>query len=150
MTGSREGRAAALQARVASLAVAAHPLLRGPFHVVSVARGPADRVDCQVSAFWLVGADPKEPVLLDIWVPVPVTGSVALHENGGVIESVFSEPRPEDVRQARAFACDLIARGSVRGVPGSAVRRPAPRPTHELTTEAEGRRVLRRLGFESF
>jgi hypothetical protein len=149
MTGSREGKAAALEVRVAMLAAAAHPLLRGPFRVVSVARGPGDRVDCQVSAFWLVGVDPTEPALRDIWVPVPVAGSVALHENGGVIASAFPEPGPEDIRQARIFARDLIARGSVQGVPGSAEGRPAARPTHELTTESDGRRVLRRLGFDA-
>ena len=57
----------------------------------------------------------------------------------------------DSAREARAFARTLIANGAVRGLaPSGPVRRsagPPVRPTHELTTDEHGAKVIRRVGF---
>ena len=57
----------------------------------------------------------------------------------------------ESAHEARTYARNLIQTGAVKGLPPTGrVRRsagPPVRPTHELKTEADGTRVIRRSGF---
>jgi hypothetical protein len=129
--------------------------LRGPFQVLA-ATDQDGHIRCEVSASRLVSVDPDDEALQDIVVPVPVVGAVELDRERSIVGSSFGEPGPDETREARAFAKGLLARGVVRGydAPAGAVRvmrgrGPGTRVTHELVEDPSGRRVLRRVGFDS-
>lgn len=83
----------------------------------------------------LVPLDVDDPALADIYVPVP---GVAEADSAGVAD------------EARAWARNLLASGGVAGIAATVTSYGPPhRPTHELVEDAQGRRVLRRVGFSA-
>jgi hypothetical protein len=103
------------------------------------------------------GGDP-DPDLEGISVAIPVTAEVVLDAAGELTSADLPEPDEASVREARSYVRSLIASGAVRGMPaspGRPVRRGPPiaggssgRPTHELVTDEQGRRIIRRIGFD--
>jgi hypothetical protein len=82
----------------------------------------------------------------DVMVPVPVE-VVVRATRIAVLGVSVQEASASAIREARAFAGALFARGAVAGVPAAAVPPGPPvRPTHALERLSGGRRVLRRLG----
>jgi hypothetical protein len=124
------------------------PGLAGPVQVLETVEGDAGGSTYQVSASYLVPIDDDDPELAGVTIPVPVTAAVEVDGDGAIVR-IDVPADPEAERQARAFTRNLIARGAVSGLTGSApVRRgPPTRPTHEVTTDEFGRRVIRRTGF---
>jgi hypothetical protein len=140
---------AALETFLESRGASIDPDLTGPFRVVSVSRGARGTVSCELTAYRLVPVEPADPALRDVSVAVPVAGRIELAADGSILASSLPAPGADEVRQARAHAKDRIEQGSVRGITPASVRRPPGRPTHELRTEAGGRRVIRRIGFDA-
>src|SRR5262245_47115441 len=92
--------------------------------------------------------------LADVLLPVPVPVVVRATRTQ-VLGVAVQEADASAIRDARAFARDLFARGAVAGVPAAPMRppvrpgspaRPPVRPTHALERRRDGSRVLRRLG----
>ena len=123
------------------------PDVVGPFRVSTVSRIGGDVVRCEVAAHHLIPADPHDSASRDIYVPVPVSGWVELHLDGTLVAKSLGAPGHAETREARVFAQDLLRGGSVEGLPATRSLGPRPRPTHILRTEAGGRRVIRRIGF---
>ena len=145
--GVLDAKPAELEAFLSSRSSSIHPDVAGPFRVVSVARTGQDAIRCELTAYRLIPVDPADPALFDVSVPVPVSGWIELRADGSVAASSLQHPGPEEVREARVFARDLIERGSVRGLstgPGGPLR---GRPTHALEADAAGRRIIRRIGY---
>jgi len=127
-----------LRARLAGL---------GPdFHVASAAK-EGEETTYQLTGERLVAVDETDHAHpLCVAMPVPVT--VRATKNA-ILDVTAAEPSADDVRQARLFARDLIARGAVKGVSGErASLVPPTRPTHVIDRLPDGRRVIRRLGFD--
>jgi hypothetical protein len=129
----------------------AGPELAGPVVVVDEAKGAIQgHSTYHVSTSYLVAVDEDDPELTGVSIAVPVTAEVETDREGAVIG--IDVPADEAAqREARAYTRNLISRGEVRGVTaGQRVRRgpgPPTRPTHELTTDAFGRKVIQRIGF---
>jgi hypothetical protein len=127
------------------------PQLAGPVVVLDGAKGATQgRKTYQVSASYLVAIDKDDPELAGVSIAVPVTAAVETDRKGAVVG--IDVPADETAqREARAYTRNLIARGEVRGLTeGHRVRRgpgPPAHPTHEVTTDAFGRKVIRRIGF---
>ena len=127
------------------------PQLAGPVVVLDEAKGATQgRKTYQVSASYLVAVDEEDPELASVSIAVPVTAAVETDREGVVVG--IDVPADESAqREARAYTRNLIARGEVRGLTeGKRVRRgpgPPTRPTHEVTTDAFGRKVIQRIGF---
>lgn len=136
-----------LEALLAERMPSTDPDLAGPFRVLSVSPGGADRVRCEVAAYRLVPVDPADPTLRDVSVPVPVSGWVELRPDGSPAACSLPPPAAEAVREARLFARDLVEQGAVRGLGRRGKGRPPGRATHEVQTDGAGRRVIRRAGF---
>ncbi len=155
--GSKDLAAADLDPARLEAILADHELgsngdLAGPVQVLDTARSASGRKTIQFSASRLVPVDETDPDLRDIAIPVPVTGEVQLEPDGSLGAVAMPPPDPAIAREARAFARNLIANGAVRGIgsPSARVRRspgPPPRATHEVTTDDQGRRIIRRTGF---
>jgi len=93
----------------------------------------------------LVPLDSEDPDLANVYVPIPSAGI----SEEGVAEA--APPDDEIAREARAWARNLIASGAVAGIAATAPSYGPPhRPTHELVEDAQGHRVLRRLGFSAY
>jgi hypothetical protein len=133
---------------LASSAGSDGPGLTGPVQVLETVEGDAGGSTYQVSASYLVPIDDDDPELAGVTIPVPVTAAVEVDGDGAIV-GIDVPADPEAEQQARAFTRNLIARGAVSGLTGNApVRRgPPTRPTHEVTTDEFGRRVIRRTGF---
>jgi len=150
MAASRRTRTE-LAARLAAAPESLAPDVAGPIEVLSRAPAPGgERVE--IAARRLVALDPGRAELRDVYVAVPVSGAVELGADGAIARVALAEPDAEAQREARAFARDLVESGCVRGLAPAAARGPAgshppARPTHELCTDAQGRRVIRRIGF---
>ncbi len=125
--------------------------LSGPLRVLSSTAGADGGRTYEVSASVLLPVDDKDPVLRDVSIPVPVTARLRLDRDGSVGQVAVPQVDAASAREARAFARTLIANGAVRGLaPSGPVRRsagPPVRPTHELTTDEHGAKVIRRVGF---
>ncbi len=126
------------------------PELAGPVRVIDSVKGDAGSSTYNVSASYLVPIDDDDPDLAGVSIQVPVTAAVEVDGEGAIV-GIDVPVDPEAQREARAFTRNLIARGAVSGLAASGpVRRgpgPATRPTHELTLDESGRRVIRRTGF---
>lgn len=145
--GVLDARPHELEALLSQRAESLRPDLTGPFKVLSVSRRGADAIRCEVTACRLVSVDPEDPALRDVSVPLPVAGWIELRGDGSVAASSMAQPGPGELQEARMFARDLIEQGSVLGL-SDQPHRPLPgRPTHELQTDAAGRRVIRRTGY---
>jgi hypothetical protein len=123
--------------------------LAGPVTVTSMAPRDGGGSIYQISASRLVDVDTADPTLAGVSIPVPVTAAVEVDDKGSLVGVSVPDPDPSADREARAFTRNLIANGSVKGLTadGPAQRGPPTRPTHEVATDAEGRRVIRRTGF---
>lgn len=146
-TGTDPGAlAAALERDPASI----HPDVTGPVQVLSVAPAPDGGLAGEVSAMRLVPLGTDDPELADVFIPLPVNATVSLTSDGTLKAGAVPKPSAEMVRQARAYARNLIANGQVRGVARSApAYGPPGRPTHELVPDSHGHRVIRRVGFDA-
>ena len=138
-----------LEAQLSRAAASLAPDAAGPIQVL--ARVPVDGGErCEIAAQRLVAVSPETAGLRDVYVAVPVSGSVELRADGGVARAALAEPDAEALREARTFALGLVEAGCVRGLTAAKSQSPAglrSRPTHELRTDAQGRRVIRRIGF---
>jgi hypothetical protein len=123
--------------------------LAGPVTVLSEAPGHAGGTTYQVSASRLVDIDDADPALAVVSIPVPITAAVEVDGKGSLVGVSVTKADPSADREARAFTRNLIANGSVKGLShGGPVRRgPPTRATHEVTTDDQGRRIIRRTGF---
>ena len=140
---------AELEAQLSRTAASLAPDAEGPVALLSSEPLGAG-LRCEISARRLVAVAPEMPELRDVYVAVPVSGSVEVDADGRVARATLAEPDEEALREARAFARGLVEEGCVRGVaPATAPRRAShpARPTHELRSDAQGRRVIRRIGF---
>jgi hypothetical protein len=145
MASSRR-RQVDLGARLSGAASALAPDVAGPIQVLG--RSPLDGGErCEIAAQRLVAVDPEAPGLLGVCIAVPVSGSVELYRDGALGRVALAEPDAEALREARSFAKGLIEGGLVRGLGPAAAPARRARPTHELQTDAQGRRVIRRIGF---
>ncbi len=142
-----DAKPAELESLISSRSKSIDPHVAGPFRVVSVSRAGKDAVRCEVTAYRLVPADPADPPLRDVLIPVPVSGWIELRADGSVAASSLPPPGPDEVREARVFARDLIEHGSVRGLSTGPTGPLRGRPTHEIQADAEGRRIIRRIGY---
>ena len=128
------------------------PELTGPVQILEKVEGDAGGSSYQVSASYLVPIDDDDPDLAGVTIPVPVTASVEVDGTGAIV-GIDAPPDPDAEQQARAFTRNLIARGAVSGLTSGAPVRRGPglttRPTHEVTTDERGRRVIRRTGFSA-
>ncbi|HEV8516304.1 MAG TPA: hypothetical protein VGQ47_01535 [Candidatus Limnocylindrales bacterium] len=142
---SAAGVAALLEGRESELG----PDMSGPLRVLA-ARDTRGGLSAEIMASRLVAAAPDDPGLEDVYVPVPVTVRVELDARGAIREADV-ETDESATREAQAYARNLLATGAVRGASSSLGPRRSPgppvRPTHELVTDAQGRRILRRVGF---
>ena len=123
--------------------------LTGPVTVLASESGSDGSTRVEIQASRLVPLDPDDPVLAEVSIPVPVRATVVV-DGAGRLDAVESAPLDDEVeRQARAFARNLVSNGAVRGVSasGRVKRGPPGRPTHEVTLDARGRKVIRRIGF---
>jgi hypothetical protein len=148
---------AGISARLAE----ADPDVVGPVQVLS-SHPTADggvSATVSVSRLWPVASeDDAEPELEGVSVAIPVTADVVLDREGVLTSGDLPEPDVTSVREARSYVRSLVASGAVRGMPappGTRVRRgppmaggPSGRQTHELVTDADGRRIIRRIGFD--
>jgi hypothetical protein len=136
-------------------ALAAHTTgetsIRGPVHVLSSAAAEDGATTYAVTASTLVPLDADDPALDGVAIPLPVDATIVLDRDGSIADVSVAPVDPGAIREARAFARTLIDNGAVRGLPspgpsGPAVGPPA-RATHQLTTEADGVKVIRRVGY---
>jgi hypothetical protein len=102
---------------------------------------------CEITAQHLVSVDPSDPKLRDLYIAVPVNGSVEVGDDGTIAGASVAAPDADAVREARAFATGLIETDSVRGFARARGAGPRGRPTHEVVADASGRRVIHRIGF---
>ena len=127
------------------------PELTGPVQILEKVEGDAGGSSYQVSASYLVPIDDDDPDLAGVTIPVPVTASVEVDGTGAIV-GIDAPPDPDAEQQARAFTRNLIARGAVSGLTEWRPVRRGPglttRPTHEVTTDELGRRVIRRTGLQ--
>jgi hypothetical protein len=122
-----------------------------PFRLLAAAPEADGNVAVDVSADRLVPVPSDDPALSDVAVRVPITVHARVSPDREVLEATAEEPDADTVREATAWARNLIATGAVRGVATSAPRYgPPPRPTHELVEDPSGRRIIRRIGFAAF
>jgi hypothetical protein len=129
--------------------MAAVPDADGPVEVLDSASPTASDDGYEVSASRLVPLGSDDSALADVYVPVPWTGHVSLAADG---TAASAPPLDDDTtREVQAWARNLIASGAVRGVAATAASYGPPvRPTHEIVDDANGRRVLRRIGFAAY
>ena len=123
--------------------------LAGPVTVLSEAPRGDGGTTYQIAASRLVDIDDDDPALAGVSIPVPVTAAVEVDGQGSLVGVSVPDADPTADREARAFTRNLVASGCVRGLSGGGpVRRgPPTRATHEVTTDDQGRRVIRRTGF---
>jgi len=122
----------------------------GPVQVLGSTATPAGATDYEVSASRLIPLDSEEPALAGVFVPLPVTGHVSLAADG-TIEAQLPPLDADVAREVQAWARTLIASGSLAGVTSAAPSYgPPKRPTHEIVEDANGRRVIRRIGYVLF
>ena len=145
--GVLDARPAELETLLSQRAASLGQDFTGPFKVLSVSRSGTDAIRCQVTACRLVPVDPEDPALRDVSVPLPVSGWIELHSDGSVAGSSMAPPGPSELHEARMFARDLIEQGLVLGFSNRPRRPLRGRPTHELQTDAVGRRIIRRIGY---
>jgi hypothetical protein len=125
------------------------PEIAGPVQVEMAAPIGDGLIACEATATRLVSL-PESQGLGDVAVPVPVRLRLRLTAEGEIVELAAEETDADARQQAQAYAQMLVVRGAVRGAPRQgAMRGPAPRPTHEVTTDQFGRRVLRRVGIDA-
>jgi hypothetical protein len=119
----------------------------GPKFDVASAEKDGDATTYQLTGEHLVELDDTDRAHpLNVAIPVPIT--VRARRNT-ILDVKAAEPSADEERQARMFAKDLIARGAVKGLSGSDDDPGPPRrPTHAIYVLADGRRVIRRLGFD--
>ncbi len=123
--------------------------LTGPVTVLSEAARDGGGATYQVSASRLVAIDDDDPNLAGVSIPVPVNAAVEVDGDGSLVGLTVPDDDEETDREARAFARNLVANGSVRGLAaaGPARRGPPTHATHEVTTDDQGHRVIRRTGY---
>jgi hypothetical protein len=148
-SSSEEQKSAAPEDELQRSLTAAVPDADGPVVAVDSGSPTASDDGYEVSASRLVPLGSDDPALADVYVPVPRTGHVSLAADG-TAESV--PPVDDDTtREVQAWARNLIASGAVQGsVATAASYGPPIRPTHQLVEDANGRRVLRRIGFSAY
>lgn len=148
---AREPDVYKLQAALTEQAGDGDERLSGPVTVLSTADGEDGGRSYEVSTSMLVPVDENDPALRDVAIPVPVTATVEVDRKGKVVRTAQPVVDPASVLEARAYARNLIQTGAVQGLkPSGRVRRsagPPVRPTHELATEADGTKVIRRTGY---
>ena len=121
--------------------------LAGPVQVRSKRRSSRG-AEYELGAIRLVPADPDDPELKDVSIALPATVHVEVDDAGRVVSASVDEPAGDETREARAFVRSLRDSGAIRGMGSARARGGFPtRPTHELTTDASGRRLIRRIGF---
>jgi hypothetical protein len=138
-------------------ALAATPMgpapIGGPVRVLSSAVGKGGGTTYQVSASALVPVDADGPALAGISIPLPVEATVAVDSHGSVAGVSVTPIDADAIHEARAFARTLIETGAVRGLEAPSAAGPAlgppARQTHEISTEPDGAKVIRRVGFTS-
>jgi hypothetical protein len=98
----------------------------------------------------LVPLGSDDPSLANVYVPIPSAGI----SEAGIADAGAADAAPADdeiTREAQAWARNLIASGAVAGIAATAPSYGPPhRPTHEIVEDAQGRRVLRRVGFSAY
>ena len=81
-----------------------------------------------------------------LYAVVPVQLSVEVDASGNVARLDGGKPAPRDVSAAQTWLEDLVANNELEGLGG---RTPTPRATHLVSLQADGRRVVRRKGFQT-
>jgi len=124
--------------------------IRGPVRVLSSAIVEDGGTMYQVSASTLIPVDADDPALAGVSIPLPVDATIVLDRHGSVTRVSVPPIDPGSIREARAYARTLIDNGAVRGLAPAAAGPaggPPTRATHELTADARGEKVIRRVGF---
>jgi hypothetical protein len=128
------------------------PQLGGPVRIIDTTEGADGSSTYQVSASQLVPIEEDDPDLTGVSIAVPVTATIEIDGDGAIV-GIDVPIDPAAQREARSFTRNLIARGAVSGLATSGPARRGPglatRPTHELTVDEFGRRVIRRTGFSA-
>ena len=80
-------------------------------------------------------------------VPFPAEGRLRRGADGAVLSVQFTEPSPSTKAEAGAFALSLVRHQQLAGRPHGPL---GDRSTHEVVTDARGRRKLVRKRFRAF
>src|SRR5262249_54767267 len=86
---------------------------------------------------------PGQDDLQNLQVAVPVQGEIARGKKGEFKPVMPLSPSPENISEATHFVRSLATQGQIAGRPG------AFRATHDIETDAEGNRKLKRRGFSA-
>jgi hypothetical protein len=81
----------------------------------------------------------------DIYVPLPVDVEISLNGQGQIRSVKSSQPNPEALAEAAKFVETLEANQQLAYAPGPL----PPGATHQLETDGEGRRLLKRKRFSA-
>lgn len=138
-----------LATRLNSLLPSLGPDLTGPVHVISVSPAGGAALSCEFTAQQLVPVDPTDDDLARVFITAPIHGSVTFGEKGEVADHSLSTADTATIVEVRTFAADLLESGAVKGLSKARAPHPGTRPTHEIQTDAAGRRIIRRIGFAS-
>jgi hypothetical protein len=84
-----------------------------------------------------------------IHAAVPVQLSLRFGPDAELLEAVAAAPRPEDIAAVRLMLEDLFEGGRIEDPEQPPSGRPARAATHTLVRLADGRRVVRRKGFDA-
>ena len=126
--------------RIKQQALKAELAKRG-FESISIKRElPGGRIEVEANKLHPVHVEGGET----IYAPVPVSFSVALDAGGRVKSIEGDNPSPAGVTDAARYLKTLRDSGQLAP---AGERQPAPRPTHQIERDEQGRQVLRRKRF---
>lgn len=131
---SEVGLAAALSVRLSATE---------DLEITTVSAGPKPEQLCGRGRIWVALQDPELGPLDGAYVQVPVSASVFVRPDGGVVGVERGEPDPDAVAEVRQFVRGLMLRGQVAIHPDTV----GPGQTHEITIDEKGRRRLTRKRF---
>jgi hypothetical protein len=134
-----------LRQRIAEDAPALRADLTGPIRIEATSSTASGGQVCRGTGTVFVPVE-RDPDGIGVALPVRLTAT--LDADGRVTSLNIDEPSPAELTQAAAYGRSILATGAVRGHPSARVRRGmGSRPTHEIQTDSNGRRVLVRIGF---
>lgn len=139
-------QAPALIANLAAPHHSAHvqPALKARFAAKGIDLQNAD--GSKISAtVWHPISVPGDDDLQDIHVQIPVEGKVKRGAKGEVQSVTLAKPSQEQLAEATSFVRSLAKHDQIAGRAGKR----ALQPTHEIKTDAKGKRTLVRKGFSA-
>lgn len=129
----------------AEAALRPHLRVSHGFDLLSVSRAQNSRVVAVSGTLWTPVGGSSADGLANIHAPFAVKGEVTLGPGGSISDVRFAEPASTDVAEAGSLVRSLERHGQIQ--------KPSPQPdaaaTHEIETDAQGRRKLVRKRFQA-